>query len=242
MTHEELKERIMNMDLGKLENMSPHNVAKLTDDFCEELIKFILIQSGSNPSQHNVMNILMLKYGEWRTEIGDILWDSPLFPRKYPEYMANLQFDIECGKTITDEGCEEHKLDDKIIEEPLPTNERISVLENENHRLRSKIEELSHSINEQLDVKLEKENDDILYNKVSFEFFLRLLEYAGFDIDNTGNKTRVGKLWHMITGKSADDLRKFCSDRRQYDNNHTKEDIKLLNKHLSDMGISEIEL
>lgn len=97
-------------------------------------------------------------------------------------------------------------------------------------------------LNEELAVELVKENEKLLYNKVSFEFFLRLLESAGFDINNTGNKTRVGQLWHMITGKSADDLRKFCSDRYQYDNNHTKEDIKRLNKHLGDMGISTIEL
>ncbi len=95
---------------------------------------------------------------------------------------------------------------------------------------------------ERLEVKLEKEDENSLYNKVSFEFFLRLLESAGFDINNPGNKTRAGQLWHMMTGKSADDLRKFCSDRVQYNNNHTKDDIKRLNKHLGDMGISTIEL
>lgn len=91
-------------------------------------------------------------------------------------------------------------------------------------------------------VELEKENEELLYNKVSYEFFLQLLESVGLNLDKTGNKTRAGQLWYMITGKSADCLRKFCSDREQYNNNHTQADIKRLNKHLNDMGISKIKL
>ena len=87
----------------------------------------------------------------------------------------------------------------------------------------------------------EKQDEKVLYNKVSFEFFLRLLEHAGLDINNTGNKTRAGDLWHMMTGKSADEIRRFCSSRAYY-NNHTKGDIKRLNELLSDMGITSIVL
>lgn len=82
----------------------------------------------------------------------------------------------------------------------------------------------------------EKEQEDVLYNKVCFEFFLLLLEYSGFDINNIGNKTRAGELWHMLTGKSSDDFRRYCSTRN-YNNNHTKVDIKRLNEKLADMGV-----
>ena len=87
----------------------------------------------------------------------------------------------------------------------------------------------------------EKQDEKVLYNKVSFEFFLRLLEKAGVDLNDTGNKTSAGVLWHMMTGKSADELRRFCSTR-EYRNNHTKGDIKRLNELLSDMGITSIVL
>ena len=87
----------------------------------------------------------------------------------------------------------------------------------------------------------EKENEDILYNKVSFEFFIRLLEHIGFDL-NTGNKKRAGELWHIVTGKSANDLRKFCSNRKEYTNNHTIKDIERLNTLLERMKISSIRL
>ena len=87
------------------------------------------------------------------------------------------------------------------------------------------------------DTEGEKEQEDVLYNKVCFEFFLLLLEASGLDINNTGNKTRVGELWHMFTGKSADDIRRYCSTRKPV-NSHTKEDVKKLNEKLKEMGIN----
>ena len=87
------------------------------------------------------------------------------------------------------------------------------------------------------DAEEEKEQEDVLYNKVCFEFFLLLLEASGLDIDNTGNKTRVGELWHMFTGKSADEIRRYCSTRKPV-NSHTKEDAKKLNEKLKEMGVN----
>lgn len=82
----------------------------------------------------------------------------------------------------------------------------------------------------------EKEQEDVLYNKVRFEFFLRLLEASGLDTNITGNKTRVGELWYMFTGKSASEIRRYCSSRQPV-NNHTKEDVNKLNEKLLMMGI-----
>jgi len=87
------------------------------------------------------------------------------------------------------------------------------------------------------DTEEEKEQEDVLYNKVCFEFFLLLLEASGLDINITGNKTRVGELWHMFTGKSANDIRRYCSMRKPV-NSHTKEDAKKLNEKLKEMGIN----
>ena len=97
-------------------------------------------------------------------------------------------------------------------------------------------QEKKRTIDPEEDGEEEKEQEDVLYNKVCFEFFLLLLEYSGFDINNIGNKTRAGELWHMLTGKSSDDFRRYCSTRN-YNNNHTKVDIKRLNEKLADMGV-----
>ena len=124
----------------------------------------------------------------------------------------------------------------EINKEKSSLNARIKELEEENAKLK---ERLSVYLD---DDDSEEENEDILRNKVSFEFFIRLLEHAGLDLNNTGNKKRAGELWHIVTGKSADDLRKFGSNRNEYDNNHTRKDIERLNVLLDRMGISKIVL
>ena len=112
----------------------------------------------------------------------------------------------------------------------------IHELEAENQRLKEEVKKYQEEDEEE-----EKCDEKVLYNKVSFEMFLRLLEESGFDQNNTGNKTRAGFLWYMMTGKSADELRRFCS-MRAYRNNHTNADVKRLNELLSEMGITNIVL
>lgn len=79
-----------------------------------------------------------------------------------------------------------------------------------------------------------------LHNKVKFEFFIRLLEESGLDFHNA-NKTEIGNLWHVLTEKSADDCRKYCS-KRKYQNSHTKQDVENLNKQLAQLGITTFQL
>lgn len=80
----------------------------------------------------------------------------------------------------------------------------------------------------------------ILHNKVKFELFLRFLELDGVDVLQA-NKTDIGNLWHAFTEKSPDDCRKYCSSRI-YENNHTKEEIKELNRRLALLGLKSIQL
>lgn len=118
--------------------------------------------------------------------------------------------------------------------------DRVAQLEAENAQLRHQLttEETLNAEEEMTEEPDdEKEQEDALYNKVRFEFFLRLLENAGFDINNTGNKTHVGELWHMFTDKSADEFRRYCS-KRQPINHHTRPDVERLNMKLKELGIS----
>ena len=117
---------------------------------------------------------------------------------------------------------------------------RIAELEAEIASLKQQLEECQNndSYNDEQEAK---QDEKVLYNKVSHEFFLRLLENAGLDLDNTGNKTRVGDLWHMVTGKSGDEIRRYCSTRN-YINSHTRVDIKRLNELLQDMMIGDFQL
>lgn len=78
---------------------------------------------------------------------------------------------------------------------------------------------------------------DELFNKVHYEFLLRLFEHAGFDINDTGNKTRISQFMHQITGKSVNEIRKYCSTRN-YFNNHTRAQVEWLDRELASLGIN----
>lgn len=94
------------------------------------------------------------------------------------------------------------------------------------------------------DVNDAVEPQKVLYNKVSFELFIRLLEKCkllGNDDSGTfkiitSNKSRVGELWQMFTGKSGEEFRRYCS-KQSYVNDHTLKDIERLNKKLKEIGI-----
>lgn len=191
---------------------------------------------------------------ELEARIEELEKNQPV-PISEEEIDAICDNDID-NKTLLEKGSffVENGIEIKESDETEPLQARIKELEEENERLKTEIEELKEENGELkkqlaecsstlLDIEEDEQKTDekILYNKVSFECFLRLLEKAGFDLNNTGNKTRAGILWHMMTGKSSDELRRFCSSRA-YKNNHTKADIKRLNEHLSDMDITCIKL
>lgn len=129
---------------------------------------------------------------------------------------------------------------DQIVQKYAAKVEELNLIIEKKDKTIAEYQEKKRTIAPEEEGEEEKEQEDVLYNKVCFEFFLLLLEKSGFDIYNTGNKTRVGELWHMFTGKSGEEMRRFCSDRNPI-NNHTKSDVDRLNKKLQDMGI-EIQI
>lgn len=128
---------------------------------------------------------------------------------------------------------------------------QIEGLKSENEKLKKESAEKDKEIAELIKIQNEYDtNDDDediefdegeslpLHKKVSFEFFIKLLEKVEFDINNTGNKTNIGTLWYLVTGNSAEYMRRYTSDR-DYDNKNTKADIKRLNMLLKDMKIPD---
>lgn len=146
MTHEELKIRIRNMKWGRIESMNPNNLATLTDDFCKELVTYILVRAETNDRQRKMIRVIKVKYGEWRKDIGDITWGTPFIGKRYPEYMDELDFKIDCGETIEDDsqmigswkGFPVGTLDDIDND----NEETLENLKEENAQLKEKIEQL----------------------------------------------------------------------------------------------------
>lgn len=86
----------------------------------------------------------------------------------------------------------------------------------------------------------EKLGGESLYNKVSYEFFLQLLQYSGLII-NFSNKSDIARLWKMLTGHPSNGIRQYSSSRN-YLNKNTEDDVRRLNNHLKKLGITCIQL
>lgn len=172
-------------------------------------------------------------YYKYNDEVNRAIAEAEMEELKYQGDIRPLQARIvELEKELEAEKAKNEMVDKGVVKK---------THKNANTNNQKDIRESQVDTGKEIDDEEDIVEEGVLHNKVSFELFLRLLEKAGFDINNTGNKTRAGNMWHMMTGKSADDLRKFCSTRK-YSNNHTKEDIKQVNSQLTNMGISDIQL
>lgn len=103
MDHEALIERIKRLDLPTFEVMSPEVLARLTDRFDESLVRNVLYITTTNYEQRKLIKIIKNAYKLWKKDT-DIIWGSMPQFESYPEYMENLQMDIECGFVITENG------------------------------------------------------------------------------------------------------------------------------------------
>lgn len=240
MTQEELTkyadvlERIQGMSETDIVDMPYEYTIRLIDNFNSELLIRELVARGHNKDWQKTITTRLKNFYE-----GWFMSKDPWYREEFHKkgrskeirgWLESINYDVYSHRLITSEYAAAMQA---IDEEETDDEEQEDLRE---HPEDSWMQEAEGDESEE-----DKQDEKVLYNKVSFEFFLRLLEQAGFDINNTGNKTRADDLWHMMTGKSADEIRRFSSKRAYY-NNHTKEDVKRLNNLLSQMGITSITL
>jgi predicted RNase H-like nuclease (RuvC/YqgF family) len=101
MKREDLLKRIENVDFFTISKMSPEVLLRLTDDFKEQMVLKLVARANTNASQRLILKSVLKAYAENQKKTNPVwgMWGS----EKYPEYLENLQLDIECGKLITDE-------------------------------------------------------------------------------------------------------------------------------------------
>ena len=99
-----LLERIKGLDTTIIEEMSPDVMANLTDGFKEQLVREMLYTTHINYEQRTIIKAVKAAYKNWKRSTDRYWGDLPLFPEKYPQYMEELQMDIECGCVVTAEG------------------------------------------------------------------------------------------------------------------------------------------
>ena len=216
MTYDELKIRIDNMGLEDIDRMSPSNMAILTDNFSEELVRYIILKAVRNNRHRKMIKVIMGKYGDWRKEIGDIFWGSPYFgsKRDFPKYMKDLDFDIECDMPIDNISQEKNTLMPtptilpEIQNELIKNNEaqasRIKELESELKQAKEHVSSLEEKINEQEELleSMKKNLPSIeAQQKVRMELARKIMSEAGFTIEFLsvrGRKTKVATLMGIM--------------------------------------------
>lgn len=99
-----LLDRIRRLDVSTIESMSPDVMANLTDGFKELLIKELLYTGTMNHEQRKIIRAVKTAYKNWKKDTDQFWGNPPLYPERYPEYMEDLQMDIECGWVVTAKG------------------------------------------------------------------------------------------------------------------------------------------
>ena len=176
MDHDALIERIMKLDLQTLEAMSPEVMARLTNRFDESLVRKLLYVETTNYGQRKLIKLIKVAYESWMKD--DLVWG---ITKSYPEYMEELQMDIECGLVITEKGTFEEdswakltnslihsnavplKAIKKGIQSVLSEDERISVVDDDN--LKSITEEQPNSISYPNESETDNNNAPININE-----------------------------------------------------------------------------
>lgn len=131
--HLHLLDRIKNLDLYAIENMSPETMMRVTDGFEESLVRNVIYTGTTNFEQRKIIKYVKEKYNNWNQSIN-FLWIE-----EYPEYINNLQMDIECGMVITPQN------ENNESEYYASNNQRVKELEEKIAKQDAKIKELQEN-------------------------------------------------------------------------------------------------
>ncbi len=228
MNRKELKERIAAMSVSRIMNMSPENLAILTDKFCEELVREIVVKSDTSEGQLRIIKLIEETYNS--------LDGFP--PSGLPEYLRTMEFDAECGQVITkttnaqSKGAEASAESKNTSAETSHLKARIEELEAENKALNEELEGL------RADAVPEKEIH--WHDKVRLDLLLRLIKKDGANLEMYRNKTKAASVMSAITGLPLQTCKNYCSDPILNTETH-REEILELNTKLQALGM-EIRL
>lgn len=228
MNRKELKERIAAMSVSRIMDMSPENLAILTDKFCEELVREIVVKSDTSEGQLRIIELIKETY--------NLLDGFP--PSGLPEYLRTMEFDAECGQVLTkttnakSTGAEASVESKNTSAETAKLKARIQELEAENKAMKEELEGL------RADAVPEKEI--LWHDKVRLDLLLRLMKKDGANLEMYRNKTKAASVMSAITGLPLQTCKNYCSDPILNTDTH-REEILELNTKLQALGM-EIRL
>lgn len=156
--HLHLLDKIKNLNVSLIENMSSDVMAMVTDCFDESLVKNVVYVGKTNMEQRKIIKKIKDDYKHWKEET-DFMWRNSMY-ETYPKHIEDLQLDIECGIFITP------KNDNKESDDPISNNHITKQIE-------AKIAEQDAEIKELQEKKLgeitQKEFNEIFYSEKNNE-------------------------------------------------------------------------
>lgn len=159
--HLYLLDRIKNLNVSLIKDMSSDVMLMMTDGYDESLVRNVLCVGKTNDEQRKIVKYIKEKYKCWKKDT-EMLWGTPANPEKYPKFILAMQMDIECGLVITAEGSvpEQHYkpfVSNSIIEESLRQlkGQSDTVADDSNLKLKAIIEEKDKRI-EELETEVEE--------------------------------------------------------------------------------------
>ncbi len=218
MAHNDLLERIKRLDVQTIGKMSPESIARLTHNFDELLVRNMLYTATTNYEQRKVIKKIKEAYKSWK-KVTEMLWGSLPQLEVYPEFMEELQTDIECGLVITEKGSFEEDLGSPklklslISSNAVPMKATESVQTNDPEVLLAKIRELEKHLAEANDINAQQTTHIKELNEQVNEMKLKLAESSGeqvwidwLDWDVFHPSINAEKVYNVIDQKATPEL------------------------------------
>lgn len=101
--HLYLLDRIKNLNVSLIENMSFDVMGMMTDSYKESLVRNVLYIGKTNREQRKIIRSIKDNYKCWKKDT-DMFWGSLPQLEVYPDFLLKMQMDIECGMIVTAEG------------------------------------------------------------------------------------------------------------------------------------------
>lgn len=103
MDNKKLEEKISGMDLNSIYNTSPKALKELTNDFCEKLVRLLMMKAKSINDQKGLLKYIKNAYGLWQKKTR-IMWSEHPMMGGYPEYFDTMEANIDSDRYITTSG------------------------------------------------------------------------------------------------------------------------------------------
>ena len=206
MSKGDLLNRIESLDASRIGNMSLEVIPTLTDNFDESLVRALVLRGQTNSTQREIFAKVKQAYEIWAKNRNPY-WRTQRQSVLYPNYMREMQLDIECGWVLAVSEMIGNWDDVSDVTDTFSGSGEI------NETLMARIKELEAEIETQKSLSREESEKIEVADKIRLELLLRLMEMDGADLDNYGNKSNAAKVIQLVTGLPSSTCKNYCTNR-----------------------------